>query len=249
VNTSLGPEANPIIRKLESIFQLSEEERAAIADLPMQVAEIRSNQDIVREGDRPSRCFALLEGFTCTFKLTGEGKRQILAFGIAGDMPDLQSLHLHVLDASVGTLTRCKVGFIEHEVLHGLCDRFPRVADAFWRETLIEASVFREWMTNVGRRQAYGRIAHLLCELVVRMRAVGLADDHACALPMTQNELADATGMSTVHVNRTLQELRGDKLISLRGERLTVLDWDALKEAGDFDPTYLHLKRPERAAA
>ena len=243
-----GEVANPIIRKLESIFRLSDDEKTAVLNLPLQISAIKADQDIVREGDRPTRCFAVIEGFACTFKITGEGKRQISAFYIPGDLPDLQSLHLTVLDISIGTITPCTVGFIQHEAARDLCERFPRIGNAFWRDTLIQAAVFREWVTNVGRREAYGRVAHLLCEIVVRMRAVGLAQDHTCELPMTQNELADATGMSTVHVNRTLQELRGDGLITLKGASLTLLDWDGLKHAGDFDPTYLHLRTLDAAA-
>jgi CRP-like cAMP-binding protein len=240
------PDHNPLIRRLESTFDLTEDERQALLALPMQVTVLKADQDIVRQGDRPSRSCLLLEGFACTFQLTGEGKRQITAFHIAGDVPDLQSLHLRVLDNSVGTITPCKVGFIRHETLHDLCGRHPRIAGALWRQTLVDAAVFREWITNVGRREGYSRLAHILCELVVRMRAVGLTQDDTCDLPITQAELADATGLSTVHVNRVLQELRGDGLIRLAGGTLTVLDWDGLKKAGDFDPTYLHL---EQAAA
>src|SRR3712207_737038 len=168
----------------------------------MQVQSLKPDQDIVREGDRPSRSFVLLEGCTATYKMTGDGKRQIHAFQIAGDIPDLQSLHLTVLDNSIVTLTPCRVGFIQHEVLRDLCRKQPRIMEAFWRQTLIDGAIFREWMTNIGRREAYNRLAHLLCEWVVRQQAVGLAEDHTCDLPMTRTELADATGISTVHVNR-----------------------------------------------
>jgi CRP-like cAMP-binding protein len=240
---------NPLVRHLEHMVSLTDEERAAIERLPMQITEIQADQDIVREGDRPSKCFAILEGFAMTFKVTGAGKRQIVAFHIPGDMPDLQSLHLEVLDISVSALTRCKVGFVQHEALRDLCARFPRLADAFWRETLVASSVFREWVMNVGQRQAHARVAHVLCEWVRRMEAMGLAADHTCELPMTQNELADATGMTTVHVNRTLQRLRAEGLISLAGSKLAVLDWEGLKEAGDFDPTYLHLSTGRQRAA
>jgi CRP-like cAMP-binding protein len=238
-------EQNLIIRKLESTFRLSDEERAALEALPMQVQAIRADQDIVREGDRPTRCFALLEGFTATYKMTGDGKRQIHSWHVPGDIPDLQSLHLRVLDFSISTLTPCRVGFIQHEPLRALCRKQPRIMEAFWRETLVDAAIFREWITNVGRREAYNRVAHILCEWVVRLRAVGLVKDHTCDLPMTQNELADATGISTVHVNRVLQELRGNGLIVLRGNRLEVLDWDQLRQIGDFDPTYLHFTGQE----
>ena len=164
-------------------------------------------------------------------------------------MPDLQSLHLEVLDITVTTLTPCKVGFVQHEAMRELCARFPRLSDAFWRETLVAAAVFREWVMNVGRRQAYARIAHVFCEWMTRMEAIGLAADNTCEFPMTQNELADATGMTTVHVNRTLQRLRAEGLIELTGSKLTILDWERLQQVGDFDPTYLHYSRPRTAAA
>ena len=240
-------DAHPIIAKLESILTLTEEEKAAILRLPMQVVTLRSDQDIVREGDRPTRSCALLEGFACTYKVTYGGKRQIMAFHIAGDIPDLQSLHLTTLDNSVQTITPCRVGFIQHEHLHELCHAQTRLAGAFWRETLVDGAIFREWMLNVGRREAYGRLAHLLCEMVSRLRAVGLVQDNTCELPITQSELGDALGISTVHVNRTLQDLRAAGLISLKGGTLSVLDWDGLKHAGEFDPTYLHLVRPVAA--
>ncbi len=237
-----------LVRKLESISALCEDERLALQNLPMQVQDLRPDQDIVREGDRPSRSCLVLDGFAAIYKMTGDGKRQIMAFHSPGDIPDLQSLQLKVLDSSLGTLTACKVGFIQHEVLRDLCRRYPRINDALWRETLINAAIFREWMTNIGRRDAYNRIAHLFCEWIVRLRAVGLVRDRVCDFPMTQNELADATGISTVHVNRVLQELRGNGLITLKAGTLTILDWEQLKQAGDFDAAYLHLDREQTAA-
>ncbi|QRM33913.1 Crp/Fnr family transcriptional regulator [Microvirga sp. VF16] len=236
---------HPLIRKLESIAVLTDDERQALLDLPMQVTAIKEDQDIVREGDRPSRSFAILSGFTCTYKITGDGKRQIVAFGIPGDMPDIQSLHLKVLDIGVATLTPCNVGFIQHEDLWDLCMRHPRLGAIFWRETLVESASFREWILNVGRREAYPRMAHVLCELLVRLRAVGLAEDHSCDLPITQVEFADALGITTVHANRVLQQMRADRLIKTKGSRLNIPDWEQLKAAGDFDPTYLHLRPDE----
>ena len=245
---TLNPNHNPLIRKLDSIFTLTDDERQALETLPMQVVVIRENQDIVRAGDRPSRSCLLLSGFTCTYKLTGDGKRQIMAFNIPGDIPDLQSLHLDVLDNSLGTLTPCRVGFITHEALRDLCVRYPRIAAALWRETLIDSAIFRRWLTNVGRRDAHARIAHILCEMMVRMRAVGLVEDHSCEFPITQAEIGDALGLSLVHVNRTLQDIREAGLIVLKGGTLTVLDWEGLKAAADFDPIYLHLRDSQVAA-
>ena len=235
---------HPLIRKLESQgLRLSDEEQAALLGMPMQVESIRADQDIVREGDRPSRSCLILEGYAAMYKVTPSGKRQIVAFHLPGDIPDLQSAHLEVLDTSLGTLTPAKVAFIRHEVINEVCERHYRIARALWRQTLIDAAIFREWVVNVGRREALNALAHVMCEFVVMMRAVGLAEDHQFDLPMTQAELGDALGISTVHVNRTLMELRAAGLIKLAGAKLTVLDWDRLKELGEFDPTYLHLNK------
>jgi len=248
MHASFNSQDNPLIRKLESIFPLAEDERRALEELPMQVSVIKADQDIVREGDRPSRSCLILSGFACTYKMTAQGKRQIVSFNLPGDIPDLQSLHLRVLDNSIGTISQCRVGFITHEALRDLCARYPRITAAFWRETLIDAAIFREWMMNVGRREAYSRMAHVLCELMVRLKAVGLAEDHVCDLPITQSEFADAAGLTTVHVNRIFQQLRGDGLIQTKGTRLTVPDWDKLQQVGEFDPIYLHLVREDAAA-
>jgi CRP-like cAMP-binding protein len=237
-----------MIRKLESIFTLTDDERQALETLPMQVNVIKDHQDLVREGDQPSRSCLILSGFACTYKLTAQGKRQIVSFAIAGDIPDLQSLHLKVLDNSVATISQCRVGFITHEALRDLCVRYPRITAAFWRETLIDASIFREWVTNVGQREAYERMAHLLCELLVRLRAVDLVEDHVCDLPITQSEFADALGVTTVHVNRVLQQMRADGLIETKGTQLKIPDWDKLKQVGEFDSTYLHLESNQAAA-
>ena len=239
--------SHPVVRRLESITTLSDEERAAVRALPMMVRHLKADQDIVREGDRPSQCCAILDGFVCRYKIVGDGKRQIMAFYIAGDIPDLQSLHIDVMDHSLGTLAASKVGFIQHEHLREMIRRHPRLGDAFWRDTLIDAAVFREWMVGMGRRDAYARIAHLLCELVVKYRAVGLSQDHAIDLPLTQTEIGDALGVSTVHANRVIQELRANGLLTWVKRRLEVEDWEGLKVAGDFDPTYLHIQNREAA--
>ena len=165
---------------------------------PAAAAEDRpADQDIVREGDTPSECCLLVEGFACRYNITAGGKRQILSFHISGDIPDLQSLHLSVMDHSLGTLIPCKLAFIQHDDLRNLMRKRPRLGDLFWRDTLIDAAVFRQWMVNVGRRQSPARMAHVLCELLVRLRAVELVEDHAFDLPVTQGELADALGITT----------------------------------------------------
>lgn len=235
---------HPLVRKLETQgLRLRDEELAALLDMPLQVETLRADQDIVREGDRPTRSCLILEGYAATYKITAIGKRQIVAFHIAGDIPDLQSTHLEVLDTSLGTLTPAKVGFIRHEAINHVCERHYRIACVLWRQSLIDATIFREWVVNVGRREALNALAHVMCEFVTKMRTMGLSDGAECELPMTQAELGDALGISTVHVNRTVQKLRAAGLIRLQGARLTVLDWEGLREVGEFDPTYLHLQR------
>ncbi len=239
---------NLFVRKLESIISLSDDDRRALVNLPMRIMSLRGGQDIVREGDSPSCCCLVLQGIGCTYKVTATGKRQIVAFNIPGSIPDLQSLHLETLDTTVATLDPCTVGFIQHAALQDLCDQQPRIAAAFWRKALIDAAVYREWVTNIGQRDAYTRMVHLLCEMKARLAAVGLASDQAFDLPITQVQLGDALGITTVHVNRVLKQIRADGLVEMKGTMLTIPSWKALRKAGDFDPTYLHF-RQERLAA
>src|SRR5215208_7067240 len=201
---------SPLIRRLESIAPVSDDERRAITALPIMVRELKADADIVRDHDRPSQCCAILEGFACRYKVLPEGRRQIMSFHIPGDIPDLQSLHLEIMDHSLATVVPTKVAFIPHEAVRMFLREQPRIADVFWRETLIDAAVFREWVVNVGRRDAYARIAHILCEIYVRLRAVGLVDGQAYQLPITQAELADS-------------------LISTpKSGRIVIEDWDRL---------------------
>ncbi|QTP55878.1 Crp/Fnr family transcriptional regulator [Billgrantia sulfidoxydans] len=234
-----------MIRKLGSLFPLDEEERQALRDLPVQVARLKPDQSVVQIGDRPRQCCLVLAGLTCVYKLSYEGRRQIMALHVPGDMPDLQSLHLEVMDSSIASLSPCTVGFIQHADLRRMCERHLRLASALWRETLVDASIYREWLLSIGQRDAYTRMAHLLCELMVRLKAVGLAEEDTFDLPMSQHELADVIGISAVHVSRTLQALRADGLVQSRKMKVTILDWEKLKQAGEFDPLYLHLRRGE----
>jgi len=236
-----------LIRKLGSIANLSDEERQAIERLPVRINHLDARQDIVRDGDMPSHCCLILDGWACRYKLLSQGKRQILSFHIAGDIPDLQSLHVHTMDYSLATMKRATVAFIPRENLQELSARFPNLAALLWRDTLVDAATFRAWMTGMGRRTAYERIAHLFCEMYLKLQAAGLAGDYRCPMPLTQTDLADALGLTSVHVNRVLQEMRGHALITLRRHTLVIEAWHDLLQASEFDPTYLHLEK--RAAA
>src|SRR5829696_6565753 len=212
-----------LIRKLKSIGELSDQDREALASLPVQVRSLEADEDVVREGDVPSVCCLLLDGFMHRYKVLPDGKRQILALHTPGDVPDLLSLFLHRLDHNLAASVPSQAGFIPHEALRALMRRFPTVTELFWRDTLIDAAIFCEWIVAMGRRPARSHMAHLLCEVFTRLRAVGLTQDHACSLPLAQTELGDACGLSAVHVNRTLHDLRGEGLIEVHSIRLTML--------------------------
>ncbi len=238
-----SPELNGLVRKLATIAQLSGDDERAILALPARLKTFDEDNDLVREGQRPMECCLILEGLVGRYKVLGRGQRQIMSLHLPGDIPDLVSLELPVMDHNLGTLTPVRAAFLPHAALRELIAARPAVAGAFWRDSLIDAAIVREWLAGIGRRTARQRIAHLLCELCVRLRALRLIVDRIFELPVTQAELGDALGLSTVHVNRVLQDLRRDNLIVSQGRTLKILDWDRLRLAGDFDPTYLHLRR------
>jgi CRP-like cAMP-binding protein len=233
-----------LIRKLRTIADLSDDAVRVLAGLPVRMKDFTEGSDVFSEGDRPSETCVIVEGWTCRYKLLDRGQRQIFSFHIPGDMPDLQSLHVRTMDHSMCALTPLRVAFISHSALDEAMREHPAVQTALWRDTLIDAAVFREWMAGIGRRSAYQRIGHLFCELYLRMRVVGLTADGGFPLYITQAEIADALGLTPVHVNRVLKSLRGDRLISTEGRYVSILNWEGLQSAADFDPTYLHLRTP-----
>ena len=228
-----------LTRKLDSITRLGEAERSALLSLPHTVRSLPARHDIARFGDRPSHCCLVLQGWVSRYAALSDGDRQILSFYVAGDMPDLQSLHLHRMDHNLATLTACVIAFIPHDELRPVLRRHPDLADALWRDTLIDAAHYRERITSLGRRQALGRVAHVFCELYLRQRVVGLATGPSCPLAPKQSELADALGLTSVHLNRVLRTLRQRKLVTLTGGVLTIEDWDELVTVAEFDPTFL----------
>ena len=230
-----------MIRKLRISTALDEDDLKAIRTLPVHVKELPPNALIVAEGDRPNHCCLIIKGFMFRSKTTDDGKRQIVSIHIPGDMPDAQSLLLHVMDHDFRTLSACTLGFIPHEALRQLTRSRPLVAEAFWRETLIDAAIFREWIVNVGRRPAPQRLTHLLLEMLHRMAAVGLCrDESSYQLPLTQGDLADALGLTPVHVNRVLQDLRSEGVLDIRKAEVRLGDLQKLMKFGDFNSIYLH---------
>lgn len=235
------PDLQALVTKLRRLHGLSDEDRAALEHLPLRTDTVAAGKDIVRVAERAGRCAIILEGLAFGYKLTGDGQRQILCLYLAGDLPDLQTLHFGITDTGVGALSTCRVGYVPYDALKEMCSRQPNLTTVLWRETLLQAAIVREWLLNVGRRSALVSLSHLLCEIVIRHRVAGLTSDYSCSFPFTQTLLADALGLSAVHVNRTVQTLRADGLIEWEHRHLTVLDWERLRALADFHPAYLHL--------
>lgn len=233
--------AQALVTKLRVSNRLDAEDLKALHELPIDGRSVAARQTVVHDGDRPSQCCLLIDGFMCRSKNTLDGQRQILSLHIAGEIPDLQSLHLKVMDHNLSTLTACKLGFVSHDAMSRLTRARPNVAAALWRETLIDAAIFREWIVNVGRRTALVRLAHLISETRTRLKAIGRASDGHFQFPVTQPDLADCLGLSPVHVNRVMQELRTDGLIEVQKFSFHVLDGEKLEERAQFDASYLHL--------
>ncbi|WP_312793760.1 Crp/Fnr family transcriptional regulator [Tianweitania sp.] len=236
-----------LIKGLATKARLSEEDRSALAALPIDELHVQRGQDVLREGDRPSRSALLISGLTCSYKTLASGRRQITAFYHAGDVPDLQSLHLDVADNSILALVDSHIGYIRHRDLEDISAKYPTVSKALWRATLVDAAIYREWTTNLGQRDAMSRMAHLFCETLVKQQVIGLASGDSCMFPVTQAELADALGLSVVHVNRSLMELRASGTISFERAELIVHDLGALEKQGGFDRSYLHLRMDDHA--
>jgi CRP-like cAMP-binding protein len=214
----------------------------------MRVQNLRDRHGIAHQGETLDQCCLLVDGFLYRHKSDGEGRRQILSWHVPGDIPDLYSLHLHPMDHNLTALGSAVVAFIPHAPFKATLDRSPTLTHIFWRETLVDASLFREWVMSMGKRGGLARIAHILCEVVTRLRAVGLAHNGRFSFPASQIDIADATGMTPVHANRMIQQLRAKGLLVWDGDRIEVTDFDALKEAASFEDGYLHLRDNPRPA-
>jgi CRP-like cAMP-binding protein len=229
-----------LITKLAVSNVLNEDDVRAIHNLPTRVREFKAHEAIATEGERPQESSVIVEGFAFRCKTTSSGARQILSINIPGEIPDLQSLHLKLMDYDLVSLTRCKVAFVPHEAIKALTRTHPNVANALWRETSIDAAIFREWVVNVGRRSGHARVAHLLSEVYDRLKAIGRARDDMFDLPITQTELSDCVALSSVHINRVLQDFRKQGFLRVNRSKFQLLRSAELKELADFAPAYLH---------
>lgn len=237
----------PLLRKLETYARLSEDDIAAVRDATASFKWLEARADIVREGEYATDVPLITQGLACRYKLLADGRRQILAYLVPGDLCDLHGFILREMDHSIATLSPCKIVEIPRQTIHQLLER-PAVARGLRMSTLVDEATLREWLVNLGRRPAEERLAHLFCELLERLRAVGLAEEDRFELPVTQIDLADTVGLSAVHLNRTLRALRTANLVMFQQFRVAIPDAERLRQFSGFNPNYLHLREREAAA-
>ena len=233
---------NPLIRKLDNYGRLTRPDKDFLTSATQRPQFFGARQDIVEEGEAPVAVNLILEGWACRYKQFEDGRRQIISFFLPGDMCDPYVFLFRAMDQSIGTLTPATLARISVQSIRAMTAQSTTLAEAFWWDIQVSAQIQREWIVSLGRRSALERIAHLFCELAVRMRRAFQITGQDYDLPLTQADLGEAMGLSTVHVNRSLQDLRSTGYISLRGRRLTIHDEDGLRGLAMFNPSYLDVQ-------
>ncbi|GJD65791.1 Crp/Fnr family transcriptional regulator [Methylobacterium frigidaeris] len=240
---------SPLIQKLGIRSPLSDHDRKALQQVCGRVVSVGAHQDLIEEGDASDHVTFIRSGFACRYRILPDGERAIIAYLVPGDACDLYAPLLGHMDHAVATLTRCDVAVVSRQDFDVLTSDYPAIAGALHVSDLVDEAISREWLVSMGRRSAEKQIAHLLCELLARLQVVGLATSDSYDFPITQADLADASGLSVVHTNRVLQTLRAEGLILLRHKNLSVPDLSRLHAFADFDISYLHLRSsPNRSA-
>ena len=229
------------LKKLRRRIELSSEEEQAVRDSVVEARKVPADQVLIRSGEELNSSNILLDGWMARGRDLAGGERQVTELHVAGDFADLHGLTLKRLDHDVMTLTDCIVGVVPHERLQQITRKYPRLAEAYWFSTNVDGAITRELALSLGQRSAISRMAHLFCELHMRLGAVGKGRPDGFEFPLTQRELSECLGLTVVHVNRTLQELRRRNLVELENRQLTILDPRGLKGVAEFDPSYLYL--------
>jgi CRP-like cAMP-binding protein len=235
---TLGFAHSKLTARLRAIVSLDDRDAALVEHLPMKMQNLSSGQDVVREGQTVDQCCMLVDGYLFRHKIAVDGKRQIVSWHVPGDIPDLYSLHLDPIDHNITALGPAVICFIPHHPFKAMLNGSPGLTHVFWRETLVDSALFREWVVSLGKRDALARI----CELATRLRVVGLATEDRFQFPASQVDVADATGMTPVHANRMIQQLRAKGLIEWEGQTIRLLNFEGLKSLAEFDEAYLHLR-------
>lgn len=240
------PHENSLLLYMLARDELDEEEKQIILGMGERPQRRAAGSEIVEEGSSPTTSCLVLEGYAVRFHLLDDGGRNISALHIPGDFVDLHSLLLSPMDHGVAALSDCTVAFVPHKTLIGLTHTHPHLSRLLWLSTLIDAAMHRRWLVAAGRLSALGRVAHFICEVFVRLKTVNRVDGNSFWLPMTQTHLSDAMGLSVVHINRTLQELRRRGFILWESGTVEILDWEGLRDAAQFDQNYLNLHQTAR---
>lgn len=233
-----------LVRKLGAFVDLTDAEISALEKASSRPQRIEARADVIREGDVPTDVHLVTSGLACRYKLLDDGRRQIVAYLIPGDFCDFNVLILTRMDHSIAAISPIQMVWLSHDQMKELLGH-AGIVRAMWLATLVDEATLREWITNLGQRSAEHRLAHLFCELYLRMKIVGLVDGNEFELPVTQAELGDTLGLSTVHVNRSLQSLRAAQLVSFKDRRLVIEDMAGLKRLSGFRDNYLHLRADE----
>ena len=227
------------LTRIESHSVLDDEERDAVLGLPGRIENVLPRRDLVRPGEHVSDALLVSEGLLCRYDLARSGARQITTFHVPGDLCDLHSVVAPSTGWGISALARSMVVHVPHAAIRQLAREFPSLAFAFWRDTTLDASVLAKCVANIGRKNAQARLAHLFCEMGLRMEQAGLGTRHKFDLPLTQEQIGDALALTAVHVNRMLQTLRATGAIAISHHQVEILDWEALVSIADFSPTYL----------
>lgn len=238
-----------ILARIEKGGYVARGDAEAIRRLRFDIEAVSAGTLLVRDGDPVDRCCVLVSGYACRHKATRAGGRQIVSFQVPGDLLDLQHMSFARADHNIEVITDAMIAWLPLDALEQLIMGHPAIGAALWREAMTEASIFREWVLNVGRRDGRSRIAHMLCEFVARCGAAGLGPQERLRLPMSQGHIADATGLTAVHVNRMLRALRAEGIIAGAGKDMRIVDLTRLRDVADFDPGYLHLAASGRRGA
>lgn len=231
-----------LVQKLARRDDLSTAEREALDALLGPERRVSAGDLIIKPGDRPGHSTFLVSGFCARYSLTVGGDRQLTEINVPGDFVDLHSLLMKQMDHGIVALSDCVIAPAQHDDLRRLTEQHPHLTRLLWLETVIDGAIHRQWLVAMGRQNATSRLAHLICELYLRLEAAGRAADHHFAVPLTQVDLGDILGLTPVHVNRVMMELRHQGLIEWRGAQVTILDWDRLAACAEFDPIYLRLR-------
>ena len=231
----------PLVATLEQRDHLSAEEKQKLGKLGWRLRDFTRGSEIVADHSRPTESCLLVSGFAARTVILHSGARQITAVHIAGDFVDLHGMFLEVMDHSVAALTDCRVAFVDHASLRKLSVDSPRLWRLLSVTLAVDAAIQRAWMVGLGRRNPLSHLANLLCELYLRLRVVGIADHDSFEFRVAQSDIADMLGLSVVHTNRTLKDLRASGAISWNAGRVHILNWDTLAGFAEFDPTYLNL--------